>query len=74
MLKEGFNFYIEFRINFYLFINFLSLYYSDFELLLFYEYLELYFLSLKVYFFKSSIIFLAKLIFNLESLESLDWF
>jgi hypothetical protein len=63
MLKEGLSFYIEFCINFSLFMNFFSLNYTDFEFALLAEYLGLDFLILKVYFLRSSIIFFAKLIF-----------
>ena len=62
MLNSGLNFYIEFFISLSLFINFSWLNYTDFEADLLAEYLELDFFILKVYFFKSSISFLAKFI------------
>ena len=64
MLNYGRNFYIEFLISLSLFISFSWLNYTDLEADLLAEYLELDFLILKVYFFKSSISFLAKFIFS----------
>ena len=64
MLNAGFSFYNEFLIKDYRLSNFFDFIYTDLEVILLQSYLWLFFLVLKVYLLRSSMIFLAKSILN----------
>ena len=64
MLNAGFSFYNEFLIKDYRLSNFFDFIYTDLEVILLESYLWLFFLVLKVYLLRSSMIFLAKSILN----------